>query len=534
MGRRSKYTIQETEKREKWRAVLYIRLSKEDGDKDESNSVVNQRGLLTHFVSQHSDLEIFDILIDDGYSGTNFERPQFKRLIQILRNGRANCVIVKDLSRLGRDYIEAGQYIEILFPLLNVRLISVNDNIDSLLSPDSTQSYILPMQDIVNDYYAKDTSIRVRQVKNRKRLYGEYTNGQPLYGYKLDPNKKGRLIPDKDSASIVQRIFSMYLSGKSSSEIARQLNAESILCPRGYKKTGQISILSEKTSEHFFWIPSTVLYILKNQMYCGDMVQGKALVSDFRNQKKVSIPKDSWSIVENTNEAIIDRDSFLKVQNIISQNRKNEIGGTTESKALFAGIVLCSECGHNLRYHGGCYYCVYSSLTAEKSCQRHSINEKILSRIVLESLQNLSLLASNMDAVYHQTREKINAQRSDFTFQKRAILSQMEETERKKRSLYVQWKMNAISKEQYRMETECLSKELENLKEKISSLAPDTEIPSNNDFIENFKNYSGISSLSKNILQALVEKIVVYPDKRVKIFFRFEDEFQKALQQYSK
>ena len=235
MGRRSKYTIQETEKREKWRAVLYIRLSKEDGDKDESNSVVNQRGLLTHFVSQHSDLEIFDILIDDGYSGTNFERPQFKRLIQILRNGRANCVIVKDLSRLGRDYIEAGQYIEILFPLLNVRLISVNDNIDSLLSPDSTQSYILPMQNIVNDYYAKDTSIRVRQVKNRKRLYGEYTNGQPLYGYKLDPNKKGQLIPDKDSASIVQRIFSMYLSGKSSSEIARQINAESILCPRGFK-----------------------------------------------------------------------------------------------------------------------------------------------------------------------------------------------------------------------------------------------------------------------------------------------------------
>ena len=264
------------------------------------------------------------------------------------------------------------------------------------------------------------------------------------------------------------------------------------------------------------------------------MVQGKALVSDFRNQKKVSIPKDSWSIVENTHKAIIDRDSFLKVQNMISQNRKNEIGGTTESKALFAGIVLCSECGHNLRYHGGCYYCVYSSLTAEKSCQRHSINEKILSRIVLESLQNLSLLASNMDAVYHQTREKINAQRSDFTFQKRAILSQMEETERKKRSLYVQWKMNAISKEQYRMETECLSKEIENLKEKISSLEPDTEIPSNNDFIENFKNYSGISSLSKNILQALVEKIVVYPDKRVKIFFRFEDEFQKALQQYSK
>ena len=285
--------------------AVYIRLSREDGDKEESDSVGNQRKLLTDYVAKKEDFILYDTYIDDGYSGTNFNRPSFQRMIADIQDGKVNCVVVKDLSRFGRDYIDTGRYLERYFPDLGVRFISVTDSIDSM-----KQAYdmLLPIKNIFNEQYARDISKKIQATVKSKQKAGEFIGAFTSYGYKKSPVNKNKLVIDDYAASVVRRIFSLYIQGYGKQKIAKLLNAEGILCPAEYKKVnGENYKNCNRLESTTYWSYSTINSILHREMYVGNMVQGTKHQRMRSKQKKK--PKEDWIIVENTHEPIIDKET---------------------------------------------------------------------------------------------------------------------------------------------------------------------------------------------------------------------------------
>ena len=266
-GRKSKYML-DVQETTKWNAALYLRLSSEDGDKAESTSIESQKHLLEDFVKNDNDIKLYNYYIDDGYSGTDFNRPGFKRLFEDMKSNKFNTIIVKDLSRLGRNYIEAGNYIEQIFPLFNIRFIAVNDNIDSYLNPKSISELNMPLKNLINDEYARDISKKVSSAFKTMRKQGLYTSGLAPYGYKKDPNDKHHLIIDEDASKIVRLIYSLYLKGYGIKKIANYLNERNIKNPSGYRNFYR----KDTNKIGYFWSDSTISKILDDQRYCGDMV----------------------------------------------------------------------------------------------------------------------------------------------------------------------------------------------------------------------------------------------------------------------
>ena len=259
-----------------WNVGVYIRLSQEDGDKEESNSVINQREIITSFVKENSDLKLFDYYIDDGYSGTNFDRPGFKKLIDDVENNKINCIVVKDLSRFGRNYIEVGNYLEQIFPVSNIRFISINDYIDSYKEPESLNSIIVPFKNLMNDEYSRDISQKVKYALNTRKRNGEFMGSVVPYGYLRSEEDKHKLIVDENLREVIKKIFSLALTGIGTTIIARKLNDENILSPGEYK----VQVLKlkgnfRKKDKQSFWTDSSVASILRNRIYLGEMVQCK-------------------------------------------------------------------------------------------------------------------------------------------------------------------------------------------------------------------------------------------------------------------
>ena len=289
-GRKSKYSSNENIAKKTWSVALYIRLSQEDSDngedKQESNSVTSQKTLLNEFADTHDDLIVYDTYIDDGFTGTDFNRPSFQRLLEDMRNGNINCVIVKDLSRLGRNYIEVGNYIEQVFPLFNIRFIAVNDNVDSFKNPSSTNTILVPFKNLINDEYCRDTSIKIRTSLNGKKKKGEFIGAFPSYGYIKDPKDKHKLIIDESVANIVRKIFDWNVNeGLGKIAICHKLNNLGILNPTGHKKIelGQNYNNYGIQDNTYTWTPSTIRNILNNEIYIGNTVQGKRRTKSYKN-----------------------------------------------------------------------------------------------------------------------------------------------------------------------------------------------------------------------------------------------------------
>ena len=311
MGRKSKYIVTDN-KSSKWNAALYLRLSSEDGDKVESTSIESQRHLLEDYLKNNNDIDLFKIYIDDGYSGTDFERPGFKKLFEDMKSNKFNTIIVKDLSRLGRNYIEAGNYIEQIFPLFNIRFIAINDNIDSYLNPKSISELNLPLKNLINDEYARDISKKVSSALGTMRKKGLFTSGLAPYGYKRDPNDKHHLIVDDEPANVVRLIYKLYLDGLGVKRISNYLNERNIINPSGYRNFNR----KGTNKLGYFWTGSTISKILDDQRYCGDMIQGKSTYVSYKVHKKVKKDKENWDVVKNTHEPIIDRDTWEKVHEL--------------------------------------------------------------------------------------------------------------------------------------------------------------------------------------------------------------------------
>lgn len=367
----------------KYSCALYCRLSNEDDMQGESQSIKNQRELLKRYAKENK-LKVHDVYIDDGYSGTNFDRPDFQRMIKDIEDKKVNMVIVKDTSRLGRDYIKFGEYIEKFFPQNNIRVISILDNYDSEL--DNGVADTLPFRAVMNDFYAKDTSKKVRSTKIKNAKQGLFMGRYAPFGYEKSPDDKHKLIVNKENAKVVEMIFDLFVKGgKSPLQISYVLMNSKIPTP------SQIMKMQHQSKR---WYPEIIRRMLKNEMYIGNMVQCRKRKINYKLKKVVDLPKSEWIIVENTHEPIIDRETFFSAQEMIKVKEK------TRSKTLnllLKGLVICKECGKKMGTtvdskgnHTRYLRCSsYAVAPLQRICTSHIMNYKKLEDAVISQIQEV-------------------------------------------------------------------------------------------------------------------------------------------------
>ena len=395
-----------------WNVAAYLRLSKEDNENMESNSIVNQRELIEQYIVNKSDLKLVDYYIDDGYSGTNFNRPGFRRLLQDMKNKKINCIIVKDLSRFARSHIEADMYFENIFPALNIRFISVIENIDSFENPDSMDNLIVPFKNLLNDAYAKDISKKVKSALLTKRLNGEFIGTFATYGYLKNPKDKHKLIIDEEASKNVIKIFNDIIEGKTANEIANELNENKVLTPYVYKMKNDNIAIDKK------WNAKMINVILQNRVYTGDLVQGKKKVENYRTHKLINANKDEWIITENHHKPIISKEKFAQVQEILN---KNKAARNNKEKDLFYSFLKCANCGSSftLRKVKNYEYYHCTSYVRNGSCTSHSIRKDKLTEVVLNELNRKfkrsktdtltrDILLKNIDSIIISQNGEVN------------------------------------------------------------------------------------------------------------------------------
>ena len=373
-----------------YNACIYARLSRDDGDKLESDSIINQKALIRDFLSKHPEIHAVSEKTDDGYSGVNFDRPAFQEMMDEIRSGKINCVVVKDLYRFGRNYIEAGNYIERVFPFLGVRFIAINDNYDSL-DRNQSDSLIIPFKNLINDAYCKDISVKIRSQLEIKRKKGQFLGAFAVYGYLKDEENHNKLVVDTHASEIVRAIFKWKRQGMSQGRIADKLNMQGVLCPMEYKISLGMKVQTNfRVHKKALWSQTAVTRILSNEIYTGVLVQGKQGTPNYKIKK--ILPKDEaeWIRVEGAVPVIIDRDTFDSVQMIL----KKDIRIAPEEEVVYplSGYLKCGDCGQNMvrkSYNAGgkAYsYFICSTRKAGKGCSTHTIREDELMDMVLQSV----------------------------------------------------------------------------------------------------------------------------------------------------
>ena len=372
-----------------YKTAFYIRLSKEDDSDKESESVTNQRSLLNEFAKEQR-LDIYDIYIDDGFSGTNFDRPDFQRLIADIKAKKVNMVLTKDMSRLGRDYIQTGYYLEKFFPMNGVRYISLLDGVDTGI--DSSINDITPFRAIMNDMYAKDISKKITSVKRDKQRKGQFIGGKASYGYKISKEHKNTIEIDPPAAEVVRKVYSLALEGKSCREIAVILNDEKTLTPAQYANIATAT----KGTYNGKWSSERVTFMLKNELYIGNMVQGRIRKINYKIKACRKLPPEEWTVVQGTHEPIVDEETFHKVQLMIA-SRTNTRSRTHEF--LLKGLIYCHECGHPLgvleRTLSGnrkvLYFAcrTYQRFTKDSKCTCHCVRVDIVTDAVLARVREI-------------------------------------------------------------------------------------------------------------------------------------------------
>ena len=519
-----------------WNATLYLRLSRDDGDKEESGSITGQRELLRDYISQHPELREYAIRIDDGFSGSTFERPGFQKMIEDVKAGRTDCIIVKDLSRFGRNYLDAGEYIEKIFPLLGVRFIAVNDNYDSLGEKKSSDDLIIPFKNLINEAYCRDISMKIRSQLEIKRKNGQFLGSFAAFGYLKDEQDKNKLVVDQYAADIVRDIFKWKLEGISPQDIADALNKLGILSPMEYKRSlGMKYTTSFKTSAKAAWSAGTVIRILKNPIYTGVLIQGKETTPSYKVHKRIAKDKSEWTVIEDSHEAIISGIDFDSVQKVLKCDTRR----SPDDKAvgLFSGMLFCGDCGASMvrktvpagekKY----VYYVCSAHKQDKSCSPHRMRDTALEEIVLDSLRqhirevvNMSELLNITDTAPLRTAQAQKVQRQ--------LDKKREEYEKLQKllmSLYENLTDGVIDREEYaRLKASFTAradeaeKQMDALRESLNDIqSHGTENVWMNEFIKRQE----LVSLDRAVVVALIDKILIHSNDVVEIIYRWQDEF---------
>lgn len=536
--------VKATPKIKVWFVAFYIRLSREDKrGKDESESIINQRLILTDFLQQQDDGDEYvyvDEYVDDGVSGTtDEERENFQRLLTDIQKGKINCVIVKNLARSFRNSGDQSYYLGDWFPRNNVRFISLYQQpIDTYKDPQNAQNIAVPVQGVLNEEHARGTSESVRRTFDKKREKGLHIGSFAAYGYLKDPGDKNALIIDEEAAEYVKSIFSWFLEGMSKNAIVRKLNNSGILCPAAYKKSKGMKYKNPKTEGgNPLWCAVSVNYILKNRIYVGDMVQGRYRIKSYKIHVQETVPEDEWFIVENTHEPIISRENFAKVQELL---RKDTRTAPKQKKLyLFSGFLRCADCGKAMTRSkvGGniYYYCRTYKDQSKTACTKHTIRHNHLEQGVLYAIRQqvyiaviFSEMASHINTAPLQKSQSIRL--NELIVAKEKELSKIM---RYKQSIYQDWKDDEITHKDYRYMQEDYEGQIEAINEVISNLYKEKAelengIDTENLFLATFRKYENIDKLTREVLIELVEHIKVYENGNISVSLKFANEYRRV------
>ncbi|WP_312432328.1 recombinase family protein [Lacrimispora sp.] len=524
-----------------YNAAGYLRLSKEEGDKTESDSISNQRDLIANFVKSTPEIRLCSERIDDGFSGVDFNRPAFNLMMEDVKAGRINCIIVKDLSRFGRNYIEAGRYIERIFPFLGVRFIAINDGYDSAKEKSQSDEIIIPFKNLVNDAYCRDISVKIRSQLDIKRKKGEFIGSFAVYGYSKSKENKNQLVIDPYAAKIVRDIFSWKLDGLSQQGIADRLNEISEPSPMEYKRfLGLNFATSFQVNPKAKWTAVAIGRILKNPIYVGHLVQGKESTPNYKIKQRFLKPEDKWIRVKNTHEPIISQEVFDTVNRVLAQDTR--IAPEEEVVYPFSGLIFCADCKSGMVRKtvpaGGKKYAYYycSKNKAGDGCTTHCISEKALEKAILQTLQNHIASILDIEKVLRYI-DTLPMQQEEIRKIDTQLLMKQEEIEKYKNlkvSIYEDLKSGVINTEEYREFKGIYGKKSEEAEQAAGRLKQDMELilagkGANSIWVEAFKKNRNISELSRKVIVSLVEWINIYPGSRVEIRFRYQNEYERAL-----
>ena len=524
-----------------YQAAIYLRLSKEDGDvaaggRPESNSISNQKDLIMDYVGKHPEIHVHSVRVDDGYSGVDFNRPNFQQMLDDIRTGSVDCVIVKDLSRFGRNYIEAGRYIEKIFPMMGVRFIAVTDGYDSLNNAGGSEMMV-PFKNLINDAYSRDISIKIRSNLEVKRKRGEYIGAFVSYGYRKSEEDKNRIVVDEYAAGVVKDIFRMKLLGMSQQAIADTLNEKGILPPLAYKNSIGIRLkTSFDMGETPEWNPVSVTRVLKNELYTGVLIQGKQTTPNYKVKTRVMKPESQWARIEDSHEAVISRQDFDLVQELLRLDTRCTPG--SDRVYPLAGVLVCGDCMEGMvrrtvpangkQY---VYYVCSANKKNKQGCSSHRISESDLTGAVLKSIQlhvSEMLGICNASALLDELQWK---QAGIEKYEERIRLEKEKKarTDARKLHLYEDFKDGLLTKQEYMQMKEEYTSQSAISEKAIISYENEVELLKNNkgsrqEWIDTFKKYENITELDRVVVAALVKQVRVYDKKRIEVVFNFQEE----------
>lgn len=525
-------------------AAVYLRLSKEDEDlreikdKKESNSIANQKALILKTLESMPDVTLYDIYIDDGFTGLNFERPNFQRMCEDIYNGRVNMVIVKDLSRLGRDYIDSGRYVKKIFPSYHVRFVSVLDHFDSLTATQSDVNLLIPVKNFVNDNYSRDISGKVRSHQEVMRENGLYVGSHVAYGYKKLETDRNRIIPDEYAADIVRKIFDWKLKGLSSASIADKLNGLGVAAPSEYKRQlgGNYKSGFQKNRKAK-WSAVAINRIMRNKIYIGVLEQGKREKVNYKLNKVVEKPETEWAVKENTHEAIISKADFENVAKLLNLDTRK----SPEEETLFmlSGLMFCGECGRSMVRRCNRYkdkqsvYYICATYNKGKGCSRHSIAQSVIEDILLDTIKRHIEHVARLEELLNTIRDR-EVNYDDIVANDREILAKYKELDQCKKvemSLHRDLAAGIISIKEYEQFKNNFAHKSAEIEETIRKLQQEIETVFEeglfaDEWIDTFTKTGNITSLDRSIVLSLVEKITVYEENRIEITFKYQDEYE--------
>lgn len=505
--------------------ALYIRLSREDLDlnykKRESDSVTNQRSMIVNYITSNIEFKNCKKIeyIDDGYSGKDFERPAFNKMIEDAKKGCIDCIIVKDISRLGRNYLGVGNFIENIFPFLGIRFISIIDNYDSKTSKNMNNNFSLNIKNLSHEYHIRNLSKKIKDSLRISAENGWYSAPKAFYGYNKSEKDKHKLEINAETSEVVKWIFNMKANGHRSAEIAKILNEKNIATPKEYLKTKNIKHSCEYNE---FWTNYIVKHIIKNEIYIGKNVRNK-FSTDFKG-KIHSVPYDK-RIIRNTQPAVVSEEIF----NMANSNKKGNVNNFSSKQSInniFSKKIICNGCKHFLTRRGDKYLCHYSNISNLK-CYKGRLDKIFLSSLIIDNINTMSNIAQNIK----------NILESNVDRNKKNMLEEINKTKKiiksyksKKLQIFESFSNNEISEQDYILKSKDIEDTIEKTEDTLFQL--ENQKNKSNKFIEEFSKYNNIKELTKDIVENLIEKIIVHYDGSIEIVWRFKDSYKEALEYY--
>ena len=529
-------------------AAIYLRLSKEDGDlssgeKKESNSIANQRKLIEDYLSRNPEITLVQEFCDDGYTGANFDRPDFQQMMEQVKTGKINCIIVKDLSRFGRDYIDSGRYIEKIFPSLGIRFIAINDNYDSAQSQQAGNEIILPFKNLINDSYSRDISIKIRSNLETKRRNGEFVGSHVVYGYRRSDDDKNKLVIDQTVAPVIQSIFSMKMDGFSPAQIADKLNKDGVPSPYEYKRQSGSKYQSGfKKQIKTDWGAKAIYRILKNEMYTGTLVQGKTTTPNHKIKSRTTKDEADWMRTENAHDAIISPSIFDMVQKLMLEDTRSPSGDN--SVHLFSGKVFCADCQSTMTRKKTksagkeyVYFVCNANKVDRKVCDAHTVKEQVVYDAALAVIQAQVSLALNLEIALGELngisweRREMERIASKIARQEEVI----EHNKQMKAHVYEDFKTEMITREEYFIFKAEFDKNIQEAKEAIARLVGNKNqissgLTEQQSWLAQFRKYENIQELNRRVVVNFIDRIEITEDKQVHVVLNNADQFQAIME----